>query len=37
MIAAVLIVLAAAHVGAAMLTVRHTGSADRPVRGSRMW
>ena len=37
MIAAVLTVLAAKQVCAATLTVRHTGSADRPVRGSAMW
>ena len=37
MIAAVLTVLAARQVWAATLTVRHTGSADHPVRGSRMW
>src|SRR3954470_2377135 len=37
MIAAVLTVLAAKQVCAAALTVRHTGSADHPVRGSRMW
>ena len=37
MIAAVLTVLAARQVCAATLTVRHTGSADHPVRGSRMW
>lgn len=37
MIAAVLTVLAARQLSAATLTLRHTGSADAPVRGSTMW
>jgi hypothetical protein len=36
MIAAVLAVFAAVQVGAATDTVRQTGGAGRPVRGSRM-
>jgi len=35
--AAVLTVLAAKQLSAATLTLRHTGSADAPVRGSTMW
>src|SRR5882724_4383143 len=37
MIAAVAAVFASAQVAAATETVRHTGAAGRPVRGSRMW
>src|SRR5262249_58400608 len=37
MIAAVLAVLASAQVAAATDTVRHTGAAGSPERGSRMW
>jgi hypothetical protein len=37
MTAAVLAAFASAQLSAATETVRHTGSAGRPVRGSRMW
>ena len=37
MIAAVLSALAVRQSDAATLTLRHTGSAERPVRGSMMW
>ena len=37
MIAVVLATFAASAVGAATDTVRHTGGAGRPLRGSRMW
>ena len=36
-IAAVLAVLASTHEAAATVTVRHTGAAGSPVRGSTMW
>jgi hypothetical protein len=37
MIAAVAAVFASAQVAEATETVRQTGAAGRPVRGSRMW